>query len=166
MAGGSGGGSSNNQDFELNLASIIDCFTVLITYMLVSASFLSLGILSVTVASVNEEHTSETPVESPQKVQLSVLVKDDHTVYVKVDSDNPSENTTITINPKKNEQNQNEPDFNQITMVLNEMKSRYLLTSVLVSLDDNIIYGRVVDYLQQIKEVLSQVALSAEGLSS
>ena len=36
-------------DFELNLASIIDCFTVLITYLLVSASFISLGILDVSV---------------------------------------------------------------------------------------------------------------------
>jgi biopolymer transport protein ExbD len=31
-------------DFELNLAPIIDCFTVLITFMLASASFLSISI--------------------------------------------------------------------------------------------------------------------------
>jgi len=46
MSSGDGGG----QDFDLNLAPIIDCFTVLITYMLVSASFLSLGVLEVGVA--------------------------------------------------------------------------------------------------------------------
>lgn len=46
MSSGDGGG----QDFDLNLAPIIDCFTVLITYMLVSASFLSIGVLEVGVA--------------------------------------------------------------------------------------------------------------------
>ncbi len=37
------GGSS--QDFELNLAPIIDCFTVLIAFLLATASFLSIGFL-------------------------------------------------------------------------------------------------------------------------
>src|SRR5215210_1780969 len=47
-AGVSSGG--NSQDVELNLASIIDCFTVLIAFMLASASFLSIGILDAGVA--------------------------------------------------------------------------------------------------------------------
>ncbi len=37
--------SGRSQDFELNLAPIVDCFTVLITFMLISASFLSIGVL-------------------------------------------------------------------------------------------------------------------------
>ena len=41
---------SGGQDFELNLASLIDCFTVLITFLLASASFLSVGILDAGVA--------------------------------------------------------------------------------------------------------------------
>src|ERR1700722_17864850 len=44
------GSHAGEMDFELNLASIIDCFTVLITYLLVSASFITLGVLDVTVA--------------------------------------------------------------------------------------------------------------------
>ncbi len=39
------GSGPRSQDFELNLAPIVDCFTVLITFMLISASFLSIGIL-------------------------------------------------------------------------------------------------------------------------
>ena len=42
QVGSEGGGQS--QDFDLNLAPIIDCFTVLITFMLASASFLAVGI--------------------------------------------------------------------------------------------------------------------------
>ena len=34
-----------SQDFELNLAPIIDCFTVLIAFLLATASFLSIGFL-------------------------------------------------------------------------------------------------------------------------
>lgn len=51
--------SASEQDFELNLAPIIDCFTVLITYLLVSASFLALGSLDVTLPSVADSATGE-----------------------------------------------------------------------------------------------------------
>lgn len=44
---------SGSHDVELNLAPIIDCLTVLITFMLISASFLSIGILEASVASPN-----------------------------------------------------------------------------------------------------------------
>jgi len=36
-------GSDSGQDVELNITPIIDCFTVLITFLLASASFLSIG---------------------------------------------------------------------------------------------------------------------------
>lgn len=48
-------GNENDSDFEINLAPIIDCFTVLITYLLVSASFISLSVLDVQVASVSDQ---------------------------------------------------------------------------------------------------------------
>ncbi len=38
------------QDAAINIASIIDCFTVLITYILAAASFLSLGALDAGIA--------------------------------------------------------------------------------------------------------------------
>src|SRR5580698_2220639 len=46
----SAGAGDSGQDVELNLAPIIDCFTVLITYLLVTASFLSLAALDVGVS--------------------------------------------------------------------------------------------------------------------
>ena len=36
-------GSSSGQEVDLNITPIIDCFTVLITFLLASASFLSIG---------------------------------------------------------------------------------------------------------------------------
>jgi hypothetical protein len=44
------GHAKGSQDFELNLAPVIDCFTVLITYLLVTASFISLAVLDAGVA--------------------------------------------------------------------------------------------------------------------
>ncbi len=38
----SSGGRPQETDFELNLAPIIDCFTVLVTFMLASSSFLAM----------------------------------------------------------------------------------------------------------------------------
>ena len=40
-------GNSSGQDVDLNITPIIDCFTVLITFLLASASFLSIGFFEV-----------------------------------------------------------------------------------------------------------------------
>mgnify|MGYP003351965824 CR=1 FL=1 len=42
------------QDFELNLASIIDCLTVIIAFLLLSSSFVSYGTLDTAVAALDE----------------------------------------------------------------------------------------------------------------
>ena len=49
MSTGLGSSDSQSGDFELNLASMIDCFTVLIAFLLASSSFLSIGALDVSV---------------------------------------------------------------------------------------------------------------------
>jgi biopolymer transport protein ExbD len=58
----SAGNSGSGQDFELNLAPIIDCFTVLIAFMLATAAFLQIGILDAGVAlGAVETQSKETP---------------------------------------------------------------------------------------------------------
>jgi biopolymer transport protein ExbD len=82
-----------SQDFDINLAPIIDCFTVLITFMLVSASFLAIGILD---AGVEAGGTTSTNVKPPAvhlelslsknsmiQVKLSGKVKFDHKIASK-----------------------------------------------------------------------------------
>src|SRR4051812_27404214 len=44
------GQTEGGQDFDINLAPIIDCFTVLISFMLASASFLAIGVFEASVA--------------------------------------------------------------------------------------------------------------------
>ena len=52
---GGGGYGGTGQDFELNLAPIIDCFTFIIVFLLTSASFVSVGVLDVNMASPLED---------------------------------------------------------------------------------------------------------------
>jgi len=77
MIGDSGQGG---QDFEINLAPIIDCFTVLIAFMLVSASFLSLGILDAGVSASGESSATAIPPEE----SLTIEVRADHSLQLKV----------------------------------------------------------------------------------
>lgn len=65
---GESGGRS--QDIDLNLAPIIDCFTVLITFMLASASFLAIGIFESGVAAPGAPVPGTNPPAISVEVQL------------------------------------------------------------------------------------------------
>src|SRR4051812_4395070 len=54
-------GGKGSQDVDLNLAPIIDCLTVLVTFMLASATFLSVGVLDAGVGAAGEKSASESP---------------------------------------------------------------------------------------------------------
>jgi biopolymer transport protein ExbD len=74
--------SDNGQDFDLNLAPIIDCFTVLITYLLVSASFISLVVLDVGVAAVGPADSGKPVAIPPYNLMVELDAK--RTVTLKV----------------------------------------------------------------------------------
>src|SRR3989338_6075956 len=94
-AGISSGGlnkpGSQSQDFELNLASIIDCFTVLVTFLLASSAFLSIGILDAGIAAGG----STTPDnKAAPLVQLALDLLPGHKMEVRVTG---KVNQTISI---------------------------------------------------------------------
>ncbi len=60
-----------SQDFELNLAPIIDCFTVIITYLLVSASFVSLAVLDAGIAAISPTTAAQGIVPLALEVELT-----------------------------------------------------------------------------------------------
>lgn len=76
---GHGGRGGAAQDFELNLASIIDCFTVLIAFMLATASFLSIGIIDAGIAAGGTEAKSK----EPPPVVLTIEIKQDLGITIK-----------------------------------------------------------------------------------
>jgi biopolymer transport protein ExbD len=66
-------GGSADGDVELNLAPIVDCFTVLIAYLLVSMSFISLGIFDVGVAATGDPTQAVEP-STPPEIPLTLSV--------------------------------------------------------------------------------------------
>ncbi len=135
------GGSSSDQDVELNLASIIDCFTVLITFLLASSSFLSLGILDAGVASggvgVEKEPTP------PIHVELKILSPEEYQLKVegKTHIDRKIASTSITDE-------------------LKTLKTQYPTVDALVlSAQDDINYNEVIKSMNQIRKTYPAVML-------
>jgi biopolymer transport protein ExbD len=69
-------GSNSGQEVDLNITPIIDCFTVLITFLLASASFLSIGFFEVyTPGTTANAETVEPDVEIVLKVSTNQIVE-------------------------------------------------------------------------------------------
>src|SRR4051812_37771812 len=95
MSAVSSEGGGNNQDFDLNIAPIIDCFTVLIAYMLVSASFLTLGVFDVGVAVSGQ---AATPDEAPPpEPPMALVVQIFDSGLVRLDLTGGAQNLNLKI---------------------------------------------------------------------
>jgi biopolymer transport protein ExbD len=79
MSAGVGGGDGG-QEFELNLASIIDCFTVLIAFMLASASFLAIGVLDAGISAASATTTDA----KPPAIQVEITLRTEGKIGMKV----------------------------------------------------------------------------------
>jgi biopolymer transport protein ExbD len=97
-AGPHGGGS---QDFDINLAPIIDCFTVLITFLLASASFLAIGIFDSAVAVPGAGDNGA----KPPPVRVDVQLTPTFEIQFKVAGSEKSANFSKRIAPVKNDWN-------------------------------------------------------------
>lgn len=73
MSAGVEGGSG--QDVDLNLAPIIDCFTVLITYLLITASFINLAAMDVGVSATGSAAPSDQPMGPPPMIMTLQLTE-------------------------------------------------------------------------------------------
>jgi biopolymer transport protein ExbD len=147
--GGHGGGGL---DFELNLAPIIDCFTVLITFMLASASFLSIGILDAGIAAAG---ASAATTQAPPPVTLSVELKHDFTIQVKVSG---KENRTQTL-PALAEKDGGW-NYAQLTAQLAELKGRYpAVQAATLSAENKVEYKHVVKSMEVVRKAMPAVLL-------
>ena len=147
MASGAGG-SSNSQDFELNLASIIDCLTVLITFLLASATFLSVGILDAGIAAAGNQATPQ----SPPPITITVEMAKDQVLAVKW-TGKQSGNKSIPLKDGK-------ADFVAMTQVLAELKSKWPdVSAVILTADNAVEYRDVVKTMEALRKTLPVVAL-------
>jgi biopolymer transport protein ExbD len=138
-------------DFELNLASIIDCFTVLITYLLVSASFLAIGMLDVSVAAQGTPQNAPPPNEPPPLV-VSLELAAAQTLKIHTSG---AETQEYPLPPANGAY-----DLAGMTAQLKKFKEKYpKLDSAMVTADDAVEYREVVKTIEEARVSLANVAL-------
>jgi len=136
------------QDFELNIASIIDCFTVLIAYMLVSASFISLTSMDVNVAV--PVYSGETAVEST--TELTIDLDSHRNILLKVGGPE----TASFLIPSRNDQ----WDLASLTEKLASLKGRWPdMSSALLTAEHNVEYRDVVKVVETARTSFPSLAL-------
>src|SRR5690348_3316307 len=71
---------TQSQDFDLNLAPIIDCFVVLIAFVMISSAFASIAILDAGVSAGGDTTDS---LKSPP-IQISIGLRHDRSAVLRV----------------------------------------------------------------------------------
>ena len=149
--------SHGEQDFELNIASIIDCFTVLITYLLVSASFITIGVLDVNVA---PSSPSVTLPSEASKAPLTIFVNLRATKGIQLRVDGASE-PLIAFPPKDGDW-----DFTSLSDQILGLKQKYPeLASATLNAADDIEYREVVKAVETIRKNVPAVTMGDEPVN-
>lgn len=144
----SGGGHGSSQDFDLNLAPIIDCFTVLITFMLVSASFLAIGIFDAGAGAAGQTAAKDAP--PPIIVQLEL--RDQFGMEIQL-----SGKATDKI---KLPAAQGDWDYAGLTRELTNIKTKWPQSdSVILSASDDIEYLQIVKIMEKLRKLTPAVLL-------
>jgi biopolymer transport protein ExbD len=145
---GGGGRGSQSQDFELNLASIIDAFTVLIAFMLASASFLSIGILDAGVAAAGATAAAGTP----PSINVTIELAPDSRMVVKTTGKSQA-STPITAKSGT-------WDYDSLTSALGQLKTKYPDVNAVTLVADNVVqYKDVVKAMEVTRKTLPVVLL-------
>lgn len=140
-------GGDSNQDFDLNLAPIIDCFTVLITYLLVSASFISLTILDVGVAASGVG--TPPPSNAVPPPTLTINLTTDNRIDLK-----------LTGGPKKLSISQS-LEVTGLTKKCTELLRSYPdIKDVTLFAQPTVSYRNVVRVIEEVKKVIPKVYLT------
>jgi biopolymer transport protein ExbD len=143
---------SADQDFELNIASIIDCFTVLITYMLISASFISLGVLDVTDLTPRASGDS-TP--NPE-VSLVMEVTRDHNVMLQLSAGQSHSMAGAITVPAKD----GEVDREAMSVQLDQIKQKYpMLEAAVLKSGSQVEYDQIVKVIDSSKKFIPNITL-------
>lgn len=145
MSTGAGGGG---QDFELNLAPIIDCFTVLIAFMLVSATFLAIGIFDAGIAAAGAKATNATP----PPIQISLHLKPDHSMSLQVTG---KVSRTLPVAPE-----QDSYGYAALANHLKELRRVFpTVGSLTLKADDGVEYKEVIKTMEHVRANVPLVLL-------
>jgi biopolymer transport protein ExbD len=143
-----GSGRSQSQDFELNLASIIDCMTVLITFLLASTAFISIGIMDAGVAAAGTAATDSTP----PPVNLSLELGRDHGMTVKVSG---KQSSSQTVSAKDGQWNADD-----LTQRLAQIHQQWpTVNAITLSAENTVEYNDVIKIMDTTRKTIPVVLL-------
>ena len=142
------GGSSHSLDFDLNLAPVIDCFTVLIAFILISTAYASIGIFDAGLAAGGESQASGKPPE----VQVTVELKADHSAKVRI-SGKATQEVMVAAQGT-------DWDFAAVNQHLTEYKGRWSsLAGVVLTADNAVEYKDVIRSMESIRKTIPSILL-------
>ena len=140
--------AESEQDFELNITSIIDCFTVLIAFILTSASFISIGILDTEIAAAGATQIET----SKPEVTVLIEVRGDQSIQVSLSG---KETRSHLISAMAGS-----PDYNQLSDRLALVKGQWpALKEATLMADAKVSYKSVVKSMEVAKKAFPSVLL-------
>ena len=142
------GEGSHEEEFELNIASIIDCFTVLITYLLFSASFISLGVIDASSALVGDNDSRK---EDLPRVNIAIGLEQSGNMEIHVSG---AEQRVIEVPSKSGSL-----DMDAMSDQLTQLKSKFNdVQSATIAADDSVEYRQIVKAVEVARKAMPNVA--------
>jgi biopolymer transport protein ExbD len=136
------------QDFELNIASIIDCFVVLIAFILISTSFFSIGILDAEISGGGADSASAISAET-----IVVQLKVDRSI--RVSRTNEGKNSAVRLLGTEKGW-----DFQALSKKIGEWKKTTPeLDTAVIQADNAVSYRDVMAAMESAKTQLPKVSL-------
>lgn len=133
------GNSSSSQEVELNITPIIDCFTVLITFLLASASFLSIGFFEVSTPGSSSDPSAAEP-----DTEAVIKIKNDQTAELKLKG---KKNLTVSFNLK------NPDSMKNLDQEMQRLQAEHLkINQVLLSAEDDVDYKSVSELMGHLSQ--------------
>jgi biopolymer transport protein ExbD len=133
------GGGGNGQEVELNITPIIDCFTVLITFLLASASFLSIGFFEASTPGTNVDPTHGEP-----DTEVVLKIKSNHMAEFKVKGKRNETLTFSMVDPAA---------MKNLEQHVQDLKDPSIkLGQILVSADDTVDYKELSELMGHINQ--------------
>lgn len=154
-------GTEGSGEVDLNIAPIVDCFTVLIAYMLVSASFITLAALDVGVASSAPPVAQEQPVippEIPITMSVSVAQAPARKLDIKITGGKENFDETYSLLPKADGNWDIEAIKAKVAEVMGKHEGK--IQEANVNADQDVEYKEIMQVLQGLKANLKKVYLA------
>ncbi len=149
-------GEGSGQDVELNLAPIIDCFTVLITYLLITASFINLAAMDVGVSATGSAAPPDQP-QGPPPMIMTMLMSEGGRMTLTVSGGTLKSDMVVAVEPQAN----GSWNLNELSGRLRQIQTKWpQIKDISVSAEPTVKYKDIVNVINETQRTLPKVFVS------